>query len=488
MTLSIKSHWQNYIAGEWRDGGDGVIDVENPATGEKIAEQAAASAEDVGAAVEAARICHASGALSDLRPVERGRMVRAMGDYLLANVEEFARLHCTENGKTLWEARREVTNAARYFEYYGNQAETLEGRSIPLGASYLDFTALEPYGVSAQIIPWNFPLEIASRSIAAGIATANACVVKSAELTPLASHCFALAGEAAGLPSGALSILCGHGAQAGATLSAHPDVNQIVFTGSVATGSAIATAAARNIVPCVLELGGKSAAIICEDADMDRVMASVRPGIWSNAGQVCSAMSRAIVHRSRHDEFVERAAELARSIPVGPGLEHEEAGTGMGAMASEPQRDRAEGFCTRAGRDGARVVTGGHKLNRPGWFLEPTVIDRVDPHSEIAQEEVFGPVLSVIPFEDEAQCVELANATRYGLVAGVFSSDIDRAMQAARKLQAGQIFVNEWFAGGVETPFGGYKQSGYGREKGREALLNYVQTKNVAIRLAADAR
>lgn len=484
--MQTESYRQNFIAGEWRDGAAGRIAVEDPSTGEIFAEQAAAGADDVDAAVEEAARCHESGALSDLRPVERGRLVRAMGEWLLANADELAPLHCRENGKTLWEARREVVNAARYFEYYGNQAETLEGRSIPLGSGYFDFTALEPYGVSAQIIPWNFPLEIAARSIAAGITTANACIVKTAELTPLTSHCFARAAEAAGLPKGALSVLCGHGHDAGAALAAHPGVNQIVFTGSVKTGASIAAAAAQNIVPCVLELGGKSAAIICADADMDRVMASVRPGIFSNAGQVCSAMSRAIVHEERHDEFVERATELARSIAVGPGMEQSEAGVGMGAMASEAQRDRAEGFCVRAGREGARIATGGRKPNRPGWFFEPTVIDRVDPQSEIAQQEVFGPVLSVIPYSgDDRQAVALANGTQYGLVAGVFTADIDRAMRTAHRLKAGQVFINEWFAGGVETPFGGYKKSGYGREKGREALLNYVQTKNVAIALSA---
>lgn len=473
----------NWIDGAWAEGGAGRMTVENPSTGQALAEQALANASDVDRAVTAARRIHESGALTALRPVERGRMVRAMGDWLLAHHEELARLLTLEQGKALWEARNEIRNAARYFEYYGNQAETLEGRQIPLGAGYMDFTMLEPYGVSAQIIPWNFPMEIAARSIAAGVATGNACVVKTSEVTPLSSHAFGLAAEAAGLPPGAVNVLTGWGHEAGATLASHPGVNQIVFTGSVATGSAIAQAAARNIVPCVLELGGKSAAIVHPDADLDAFLGDVRKGIFMNAGQICSAMSRIVVHRAVHDDLVDRIAGLARSIDVGPGIERGEAMKGMGAMASRPQLDRALALTARAEAEGATLVTGGRRLNIPGHFMEPTVLASVDPRSEIGQTEVFGPVVSVMAFEDEVEAIAIANGTDYGLVAGVYTRDLDRATRAAGKLRAGQVFVNEWFAGGVETPFGGYGKSGYGREKGREALWNYVQTKNVAIRL-----
>jgi aldehyde dehydrogenase (NAD+) len=481
--MEIASYWQNFIGGEWVDGCGAPIAVDNPATGDRLAEQACASAEDIDRAVAAAKACFKSGVLADLRPVERGRMVRGMGDFLLANLEEIANVLCLDAGKPLWEARREVANAARYFEYYGNQAETLEGKSIPLGARYVDYTLLEPYGVSAQIIPWNFPLEIAARSIACAITTANTCVVKTAELDPLASNYFARAAVAAGLPAGAVNIVSGLGQEAGAALAGHAGVNQIVFTGSVATGSAVAAAAARNIVPCVLELGGKSAAIICDDADLDFVMASVRSGIFTNAGQVCSAMSRAIVHERVHDEFVERAGELARSISVGPGIERSQAGLNMGAMISQAQRDRAVAFCANAKAGGARLVTGGMALNRPGWFMQPTVFDAIESSSELATTEVFGPVLAVMKYRDDADAIQLANATDYGLVGGIFTRDLSRATRAVGRIRAGQVFVNEWFAGGVETPFGGYGRSGYGREKGREALWNYVQTKNVAIAL-----
>lgn len=479
----MKTYWQNYIDGVWRDGGAGRIDVVNPGTGEKLAEQALADAADVDRAVQAAKRVHRSGALSDLRPVERGRMVQAMGRYLLAHIDEIAQVLTLEQGKPLWEAQMEIEGAARYFEYYGNQAETVEGRSIPLGKSYFDFTTYEPFGVSAQIIPWNYPVEMTARSLSAALATGNACVIKTPELTPLSNAWFAHAAEAVGLPSGAVNILCGLGQDAGAALSAHPDVNQIVFTGSVPTGVAIATAAAQNVVPCVLELGGKSAAIVHADADLDAFENDVRWGIYFNAGQVCSAMSRVIVHESIHDALVERLVGVAQGLTVTPGIEQPTFGPNMGAMVSEGQRDRAVRMVAQAEAEGARVVTGGRKMNIPGAFLEPTVLCDVRPDMTIANEEVFGPVLSVLRFSSDADAIVIANGTPYGLVGGVFTRDLDRATSAARQLRAGQVFVNEWYAGGVETPFGGYGKSGYGREKGREALWNYVQTKNIAIKL-----
>lgn len=478
----MQEYWQNYINGRWVDGGSGRLAITNPGTGEKLAEIALASRQDVDDAVAAARACHASGALSSLRPVERSRMVRRMADYLLAHRTEIAELLTLESGKPYWEAVIEVEGAARYFEYYGNQAETVEGRSIPLGGDYLDFTIYEPYGVSAQIIPWNYPLEMTARGIAAALTTANACVVKTPELDPLTNSYLAHAAEAAGLPDGALNILCGYGDEAGAQLAGHADIGTIVFTGSVETGTKVALAAAANLKPAILELGGKSAAIVMPDADLDVVMESVRWGIFYNAGQVCSAMSRLIAHADVHDELVERSAALAQSLSVGPGIERREFGANMGAMISDGQRDRAENLCRNAERGGAKLVTGGHRLNQPGSFLAPTVFSDVSSDMEIAQTEVFGPVLTVLKTTSEAEAIEIANGTDYGLVGGIFTADIDAAHRAARQIRAGQIFINEWFAGGVETPFGGYGKSGYGREKGREALWNYVQTKNIAYR------
>ena len=475
------AEFQNYINGKFVAGGAGRIEVTNPANSQTVGEQALADAGDVDKAVAAAKALHVSGKFSALRPVERGRMVQKMGQYLLQHKDKLAELLSLEQGKPLWESHIEIEGAARYFEYYGNQAETVEGRSIPLGQGYFDFTIYEPFGVSAQIIPWNYPIEMTARSLSAALATGNACVIKSPELTPLTHYIFAEAAEAAGLPEGAVNILCGLGRDAGAALAAHRDVNQIVFTGSVATGVAIASAAAKNVVPCVLELGGKSAAIVHDDADLQAFESDLRWGIFFNAGQVCSAMSRVIVHSSRKAELLDRAASVATSLHLDEGVNLPEFGNNMGAMVSDTQRDRAEAMVAAAVADGAELVCGGRRLNRPGAFLEPTVIS-CQPDNAIAQQEVFGPVLSVLSFETDDEAVAIANATDYGLVAGVFTQDLNRATKAAADLRAGQVFVNEWYAGGVETPFGGYGKSGYGREKGREALWNYVQTKNIAIK------
>ena len=475
------AEFQNYINGKFVAGGAGQIEVSNPANGQTVGEQSLADAGDVDKAVAAAKALHVSGKFSALRPVERGRMVQKMGQYLLQHKDKLAELLSLEQGKPLWESHIEIEGAARYFEYYGNQAETVEGRSIPLGQGYFDFTIYEPFGVSAQIIPWNYPIEMTARSLSAALATGNACVIKSPELTPLTHYIFAEAAEAAGLPEGAVNILCGLGRDAGAALTAHRDVNQIVFTGSIATGVAIASSAAKNVVPCVLELGGKSAAIVHDDADLQAFESDLRWGIFFNAGQVCSAMSRVVVHSSRKAELLDRAAAVAQSLHLDEGVNLPEFGNNMGAMVSDAQRDRAETMVAFAVADGAELVCGGRRPNRQGAFLDPTVIS-CQPDNAIAQQEVFGPVLSVLSFENDDEAVAIANATDYGLVAGVFTQDLNRATKAAAELRAGQVFVNEWYAGGVETPFGGYGKSGYGREKGREALWNYVQTKNIAIK------
>lgn len=477
--------FQNYIDGAWVDGGAGWLEVEDPGRGEVFAKHALADAADVDRAVRSARACVESGVLTDMRPMDRGRLVQDMGRWFEANAEEIAALLSQEQGKPLWEARGELANTAKYLAYYGGQAALLEGRSIPLGAGYLDLTVLEPYGVSAQIIPWNFPLEIAARSIACGIAAGNACVVKTSELTPCASGAFVRAAEAVGLPKGALHVLTGLGGEAGAALAGHPEVDQIVFTGSVATGQKIAAAAAKNVVPCVLELGGKSAAVVFEDADLDSFETDIRKGIFVNSGQICSALSRVVAPDHMADAVAERIAGVARGVPHAYGAEATDPLGAMGPMISTQQRDRAVTMVAQAEAAGARLLTGGRAGNRPGSYMAPTVLADVTPDMAIAQDEVFGPVVCIQRARDEAEAVRIANSTQYGLVAGVFTRDLDRATRTARRLRAGQVFVNEWFAGGVETPFGGMGKSGYGREKGQEALLNYVTTKNIALRVGA---
>ncbi|MBI1352012.1 MAG: aldehyde dehydrogenase family protein [Actinomycetales bacterium] len=483
QSISLPAFSENYVDGTWRGDRARTTQVVDPASGDVISEQALAGIEDVHDAVSAANRLHASGRLGGMRPVERSRMLHRAAFFILEHREEIATTITLEQGKPLFEARAEVDGAARFFEYYGNLAESLSGRSIPLGRDYVDFVEMEPRGVVAHIIPWNYPFEMTARSLAPALATGNPSVIKTPELAPLSNLWYAHAAEHAGFPAGSVNLLCGHGSVAGAALASHPLVALVVFTGSVPTGVSVAHAAAENTVPTVLELGGKSAAVVFPDADLARVATDMRYGIFYNAGQTCSAMSRVIVHESRLDELLDLSASLATSLQVSAGITQTTERLGMGALVSADHRDSVQGMVDRAERDGARVVVGGRAPSGRGAFMEPTVVFAPDPSLEIAQEEVFGPVLTVLSYRDDGEAISIANGTRFGLVGGVYTTDIERALRTSRALRGGQIYVNEWFAGGVETPFGGTGQSGMGREKGLEGMMNYVQTKNIAIRL-----
>ena len=473
------SHWQNFIAGSWVDSSTS-IEVENPATGEIFATVARASLADMETAVSAARNCVNSKVLSDCRPAERAELLYRIAGEIRAISSEGAELAVLENGKRLSDAEDEFAEAARYFEYYAGMADKIEGVSIPLGADYVDYTSYEPFGISVQIVPWNFPVSICARSLAPALAAGNAVIVKSPELTPLAITWLATACQRAGLPEGALSMLCGTGPEVGAGLASHGDIDQIVFTGSVPTGRAILHAAAERAVPCVMELGGKSAAVVFADADIDQLMDSVNWGIFFNAGQVCSAMSRMLVERSIYDQVVDRVAELAQGLTMGAGMDNAD----ITPVMSAKQQQQVLAKCDLALEQGAQLVTGGVAGGQSGYFVQPTVLRDISAEMDIFQSEVFGPVLGIMPFDTEQQAWDLANDTDYGLVAGIFSNDINRCLRGSRALRAGQVFVNEWYAGGIETPFGGTGLSGFGREKGQEALYSYVQTKNIAIRIS----
>lgn len=475
-------HWRNHINGQWVDS-DQHLTILNPASNQPVATIAQASIADAECALQAARRCADSGELIAVRPARRVTWLLEIARQIRLVVDDGAHLLCAENGKTFNDARDEFIEAARYFEYYAGMADKIEGISVPLGNGYMDFTLYEPMGVSLQIVPWNFPVSICARSLAPALAAGNAVVIKSPELSPLGLCILMQAIERAGLPTGAVNLLCGRGREVGAYLAGHKHVDQIVFTGSVPTGQSILRAAAENAVPSVMELGGKSAALVFADADQEQLLSSVRSGIFFNAGQVCSALSRLLVERSIYDEVVEQVASLANSLHIGPGAENAE----LTPVISAGQLHGIQAMCRRAQEQGARVVAGGDAVSGlSGNYMQPTVFCDVTPEMEIASQEVFGPVLAILPFDTEEQAIGLANGTDFGLVAGVFTQDLNRALRCARRLRAGQVFVNEWFAGGIETPFGGVGLSGYGREKGQEALYSYVRTKNLAVRIQGE--
>ncbi len=467
----------NYVGGEWV-AGQGTIAVENPATGAVVGEVARATAAEVDDAVAAARSCVADRRLSDMRPAERGRLLVDMARWIRSHASEIVPLLTADSGKTLQESEWEVAGCAGFLEFYGGIADKIEGSYVPLGAGYVDYVIPVPYGVSAHIIPWNYPFEITGRGVGPALAAGNAVIVKSPELAPLTPLSLARAAEAVGMPAGAVNVIAGYGHDAGDALSRHPGIDQITFTGSVATGQKVLHAAAESVIPAVVELGGKSAGIVLDDADLDTVTEQTRWGIYSNAGQVCSALSRLLVPAPRHDEIVDRVVSMAKSLTIGPG----DAGSDMGPLISPSQLDRVDRYVRTAQEDGARVATGGFKLDRPGNFYAPTVIVDVDNDMTIAREEVFGPVLAVIPYRDTEEALRIANDSDYGLVGGVFGNDLEQATYLADRIEAGQIFINEWFQPSIEAPFGGFKKSGFGREKGQAAVASYFQWKNVAIK------
>jgi aldehyde dehydrogenase (NAD+) len=456
-------------SGEYRETVD-------PATGEAFAEVAVADEADVDRAVAAA-----SAAFPDWRdtdPVERGRTLYRVADRIREHVDDLAAVESRDQGKPLSQARSDLTSAARYFEYYAGAADKLEGRSVPVGTGQVDFTVREPYGVSAQVVPWNFPGNLFARGVAPALAAGNTAVVKPAPTTPLSAYRLAELCFEAGVPESAVNVVSG-GGETGAALTGHADVDTITFTGSVTTGQQVMQSAAGNITPVTLELGGKNPAIVYPDADVEEAVSWVDQGIFTNAGQVCSAADRAIVHEDHYEEFVERIVDRANGYDLGPGADDPD----MGPLNSEQHFQRVRDYVEVGVEEGATLAAGGEAPDRDGYFFEPTVLTDVDNGMRVAQEEIFGPVLTVIPYSDDEDPIEIGNDVAYGLVAGVFTNDVRRAHRAAQRLEAGNVYVNKWFGDTNQTPFGGYKKSGIGREKGLEALDSYLQSKNVAVNL-----
>jgi len=463
----------------------GAIDVYDPSTGSVFTRVARAGRADVDRAVAAAARAMDAPAWGGLEPAERGRMLLRIAEAIRRRAEELATLESRDNGKPLRQARTDVQVAARYFEFYGGVADKIMGHTIPMGPGILDFTIKEPIGVSAQIVPWNYPIQIGSRGVAPALAAGCAVVMKPSSEAPMTALRVGEIGLECGLPPGALNVVPGTGSEAGVALASHKGINQLTFTGSVEVGVAVAKMAAENVVPVVMELGGKSPNVVFADADVDLAIAGVAKAIFQNAGQTCSAGSRLLVERRAHDAFVDRLVAHTRTMKLGPGVDDPD----MGPIISERQLETIERYVAIGLEEGARVAAGGCRATgaglRGGYFYEPTLLADVTRGMRVAQEEIFGPVLAILPFDTVEEAAAIANDSEYGLVAGVWTRDINKAMALATRIKSGQVFVNTYGAGGgVEMPFGGYKKSGYGREKSLEALASYTQTKNVCIKYA----
>lgn len=473
--------YRNFIANEWRDAVDREhIAVRNPSTGEELAKLARGRREDVDLAVRAARQALA-GEWGRLTATERGRILNRIAGGVLRNIELLTELEARDVGKPLTQARADVVALARYLEFYGAAADKVHGDTIPYQNGFTVLTIYEPHGVTGHIIPWNYPMQILGRSLGAALAMGNAAVVKPAEEACLTILEFARIAQEEGLPTGALNIVTGYGAEAGAALSEHTDINHISFTGSARTGEMVQTAAARNAVPVTLELGGKSAQVVFADADLDRAVPFLVNAGIQNAGQTCSASSRILVERSVYEDVVARMSERYRALKVGPA----EADLSVGPVVSQRQKAIIEGFLSDAERDGLTVAAKGTIVpDAPaeGAYVAPTLLRDVPPGHKLAQEEIFGPVQVIMPFDSEDEALTLANGTPYGLVCGIWTSDGGRQLRMARAAQAGQVFINNYGAGGgVELPFGGVKKSGHGREKGFEALYGFASMKTISI-------
>jgi len=482
LPLTAQTLACHFIGNEWVRSADGrTLPVIDPATGEIFAEIARGGPQDIDAAVRAAR--HAfEGEWGSLAPAERGRLLMRLSQLITVEAERLARIESRDVGKPLAQSRKDIAATARYFEFYAGACDKIAGEVLPYPAGYTVMAMRVPFGVTGHIVPWNYPSQIFGRSVGAALAAGNACVLKPPEDACLALLEIAHLASEAGFPKGALNIVTGLGNEAGAALSAHPGIDHISFTGSPATGTAVTQAAAEHHCPVTLELGGKSPQIVFADADIDAAVPVIVNAIVQNAGQTCSAGSRLLVERVAYEIVLAKVAEKFKALECGPG----DKDFPVGPLVNARQHARVSAMVGRAESDGLRCVAKGTiSPNAPkgGFYFAPTLLADVPPLHPLAQDEIFGPVLVAMPFDSEAEAIALANATAYGLVAAVWTRDGGRQMRMARAIRAGQVFINDYGAGGgVELPFGGVRKSGHGREKGIAGLLSFTTLKTVAIK------
>ncbi len=476
---------QLFINNEWRPSSSGkTMEVVNPATEEVIAEVPAADRTDVDLAVAAARAA-LSGPWSALSARERGRLVRRLGERLMQRADEIARLETLHNGKPITESRQiEIPAAAECFEYFGGWSDKVMGETIPVKGNHLTYTLREPVGVVAAIVPWNFPLLLAAWKVAPALACGNVVILKPASQTPLTALALGEVALEAGLPPGVLNVITGAGATVGQALVEHPGIDKIAFTGDTSTGKSIMRSAAETLKKITLELGGKSPNLVLADADMDAAIRGATVGIFYGKGEVCAAGSRLLVDRTIKDEFIARLTARVKKMVPGDPMDPK---TRFGAISSRRQLDTVLRYIETGKAEGATLAAGGATADigtGKGYFVQPTVFTDVTPAMTIAREEIFGPVLAAIDFADLDEAIATANDTPYGLAAGVWTRDIKKAHYVARRLQAGTVWVNTYNVYDTAAPFGGYKQSGFGREMSAHALEHYTQVKSVWVDLS----
>ncbi len=485
MAQTMLDTYRLVIDGQQVDAAEGAtFDTVSPANNEAVGRVAKAGKEDVNRAVAAARRAFDDGRWSKMTPLERTKRMRRMADIIRERVDELSRLETLNSGKIIVEARADVLNSATCIDYYASLTGQTWGETIPMNGPLLDYTVREPVGVCAQIIPWNFPMLMAAWKIGPALATGNTIILKPASNTPITALLLGQIATEAGIPDGVLNVLSGPGAEIGAALCEHPDVDKVAFTGETETGRGILRQSAGTIKKVTLELGGKSPNIVFADADIDEAVRGSLFAIFTNAGQRCTARTRLFLHESIHDKFLSDFLARTAQIRVGDPLDWD---TQMGPVVSRAQCDRILSFIDKAKGEGANVAHGGARVDADelatGNFVQPTVFDQVRNDMTIAQEEVFGPVLSVIPFRDDDEVIALANNTIYGLAATIWTNDVKRAHRMAAAIRAGNVSINYPTVNPPEAPFGGYKQSGLGRELSRHAMELYTETKNVVVNL-----